>query len=130
MPEPAIDLPQLLAAIDVITILRSVSVRGRPGDRLDELRPFDREQLQKRERTEKKIEKAEEKVKELFNISHVRVRDHGEIARIEIGRDEMEKMFNKLKLYQLDLELKNIGFKYASLDLYGYRSGKLIVIND
>jgi pyridinium-3,5-biscarboxylic acid mononucleotide sulfurtransferase len=42
----------------------------------------------------------------------------------------MEKMFNKLKLYQLDLELKNIGFKYASLDLYGYRSGKLIVIND
>jgi pyridinium-3,5-biscarboxylic acid mononucleotide sulfurtransferase len=78
----------------------------------------------------KKIEIAEEKVKELFNISHVRVRDHGEIARIEIGRDEMEKMFNKLKLYQLDLELKNIGFKYASLDLYGYRSGKLIVIND
>mgnify|MGYP003288658602 FL=1 len=78
----------------------------------------------------KKIEIAEEKVKELFNISHVRVRDHGEIARIEIGRDEMEKMFNKLKLYQLDLELKNIGFKYASLDLYGYGSGKLIVIND
>ena len=78
----------------------------------------------------KKIEIAEEKVKELFDIKHVRVRDHGEIARIEIGRDEMEKMFNKKKLNQLDLELKNIGFKYASLDLYGYRSGKLIVIND
>lgn len=78
----------------------------------------------------KKIEIAEEKVKELFDISHVRVRDHGEIARIEIGRDEMEKMFNKMKLNQLDLELKNIGFKYASLDLYGYRSGNLIVIND
>lgn len=66
----------------------------------------------------------------MFDISHVRVRDHGELARIEIGRDEMEKMFNKIKLNQLDLELKNIGFKYASLDLYGYRSGKLIVIND
>jgi pyridinium-3,5-biscarboxylic acid mononucleotide sulfurtransferase len=78
----------------------------------------------------KKIETAEEKVKELFNINHVRVRDHGEIARIEIGRDEMEKMFDKLKLNQLDLELKNIGFKYASLDLYGYRTGNLIVIND
>ncbi len=78
----------------------------------------------------KKIEIAEEKVKELFDIKHVRVRDHGEIARIEIGRDEMEKMFNKKKLNELDLELKNIGFKYASLDLYGYRSGKLIVIND
>ena len=78
----------------------------------------------------KKIEIAEEKVKELFDIKHVRVRDHGEIARIEIGRDEMEKMFNKKKLNELDLELKSIGFKYASLDLYGYRSGKLIVIND
>jgi uncharacterized protein len=78
----------------------------------------------------KKIEIAEEKVKELFDIKHVRVRDHGEIARIEIGRDEMEKMFNKKKLNELDLELKNIGFKYASLDLYGYGSGKLIVIND
>ena len=78
----------------------------------------------------KKIEIAEEKVKELFNISQVRVRDHGEIARIEIGRDEMEKMFNKLKLKQLDLELKTIGFKFVSLDLYGYRTKKLIVIND
>jgi uncharacterized protein len=78
----------------------------------------------------KKIEIAEEKVKEFFDISHVRVRDHGEIARIEVGRNEMEKMFNKIKLNQLDLELKNIGFKYSSLDLYGYRSGQLIVIND
>ena len=78
----------------------------------------------------KKIELAEEKVKELFGVSRVRVRDHGEIARIEIGRDEMEKMFNKLKLDQLDIELKKMGFRYASLDLYGYRSGGLIVIND
>ncbi len=78
----------------------------------------------------KKIDIAEQKVKELFGVSRVRVRDHGEIARIEIGRDEMEKMFNKLKLDQLDLELKNMGFRYASLDLYGYRSGNLIVIND
>ena len=78
----------------------------------------------------KKIEISEEKVKELFNISHVRVRDHGDIARIEIGRDEMEKMFDMRKLNQLDTELKNTGFKYVSLDLYGYRSGKLTVIND
>jgi pyridinium-3,5-biscarboxylic acid mononucleotide sulfurtransferase len=78
----------------------------------------------------KKIEIAEEKVKGLFDISQVRVRDHGDIARIEVGRDEMEKMFNKIKLNQLDLELKKIGFKYSSLDLYGYRSGRLIVIDD
>src|SRR5215204_903824 len=114
-------------------------VDGTHSDDINDYRPglrAIREYKLKSPLLEKKIgkkeirEKAEEKVKELFNISHVRVRDHGEIARIEIGRDEMEKMFNKLKLYQLDLELKNIGFKYASLDLYGYGSGKLIVIND
>ena len=78
----------------------------------------------------KKIEISEEKVKELFNISQVRVRDHGDIARIEVGRDQIEKMFDMRKLNQLDTELKIIGFKYVSLDLYGYRSGKLTVIND
>ena len=59
----------------------------------------------------KKIELAEEKVKELFGVSRVRVRDHGEIARIEIGRDEMEKMFNKLKLDQLDIDIKKDGLQ-------------------
>lgn len=78
----------------------------------------------------KKIEKSEEKVKELFNVSHVRVRDHGDIARIEIGIEEMEKMFDMKKLYQLDTELKGIGFIYVSLDISGYKSGKLTVIND
>src|SRR5918993_4387092 len=45
MPEPAIDLPQFLAAIDVIAIFGPITIGGRPGDRLYELRPFDREQL-------------------------------------------------------------------------------------
>jgi pyridinium-3,5-biscarboxylic acid mononucleotide sulfurtransferase len=78
----------------------------------------------------KKIEMSEEKVKELFNVSHVRVRDHGDIARIEIGINEMENMFDIKKLYQLDIELKSIGFIYVSLDISGYKSGKLTVIND
>ena len=42
----------------------------------------------------------------------------------------MVKMFDMRKLNQLDTELKSTGFKYVSLDLYGYRSGKLTVIND
>ena len=78
----------------------------------------------------KKIEISEVKVKELFNVSHVRVRDHGDIARIEIGMDEMEKMFDIKKLYELDTKLKSIGFLYVSLDISGYKSRKLIVIND
>jgi uncharacterized protein len=78
----------------------------------------------------KKIELSEEKVKEIFKVRQVRVRDHGDIARIEIANNEMEKMFDIQKLNQIDGELKRIGFKFVSLDLTGYKSGKLIVIND
>ena len=42
----------------------------------------------------------------------------------------MKKMFDIQKLNQVDAELKGIGFKFVSLDLTGYKSGKLIVIND
>jgi len=78
----------------------------------------------------KKIELSEEKVKEIFKVRQVRVRDHGDIARIEIASNEMKKMFDIQKLNQVDAELKGIGFKFVSLDLTGYKSGKLIVIND
>ncbi|HET8793926.1 MAG TPA: TIGR00268 family protein, partial [Nitrososphaeraceae archaeon] len=78
----------------------------------------------------KRIELSEEKVKEIFKVRQVRVRDHGDIARIEIASNEMKKMFDIQKLNQVDAELKGIGFKFVSLDLTGYKSGKLIVIND
>ncbi|HEX5187295.1 MAG TPA: ATP-dependent sacrificial sulfur transferase LarE [Nitrososphaeraceae archaeon] len=78
----------------------------------------------------KRIELSEEKVKEIFKVRQVRVRDHGDIARIEIASNEMKKMFDIQKLKQIDAELKGIGFKFVSLDLTGYKSGRLIVIND
>jgi len=53
----------------------------------------------------------------------VRVRHHGEIARLEVGPDEMERAF-ALRA-EISAELKRAGFLYVALDLYGYESGSL-----
>jgi uncharacterized protein len=67
------------------------------------------------------IEKAEELVKEL-GYYDVRVRFHGDLAKIEIGASE-EIDLNKLR--NLVPEIKKLGFKYVTLDLQGFRSGSL-----
>lgn len=53
----------------------------------------------------------------------VRVRHHGEIARLEVGPDEMEKAFALRE--EISAELQDAGFLYVTLDLAGYRSGSL-----
>ncbi|MEW6638314.1 MAG: ATP-dependent sacrificial sulfur transferase LarE [Actinomycetota bacterium] len=56
-------------------------------------------------------------------FSQVRVRHHGEIARLEVGADEMERAFAMRE--EISAELKDAGFLYVALDLSGYSSGSL-----
>ena len=53
----------------------------------------------------------------------VRVRHHGEIARLEGGPQEMERAFAERE--EISSELKDAGFLYVTLDLSGYVSGSL-----
>ncbi|TCJ18465.1 ATP-dependent sacrificial sulfur transferase LarE [Rubrobacter taiwanensis] len=53
----------------------------------------------------------------------VRVRHHGEIARLEVGDDELERAFAERK--EIVAGLRDAGFLYVALDLAGYRSGSL-----
>ncbi len=53
----------------------------------------------------------------------VRVRHHGEIARLEVSEGEMEKAFAERE--EISAELVEAGFLYVTLDLAGYRSGSL-----
>ncbi len=53
----------------------------------------------------------------------VRVRHHGEIARLEVGPAEMDRAFALRE--EIYAELKDTGFLYVTLDLAGYRSGSL-----
>jgi uncharacterized protein len=70
------------------------------------------------------IERAEEALRDLgFRVC--RVRHHDELARIEIGRDEMARALEPEVAAAIVRELKAIGYKYVSLDLQGYRTGSL-----
>ncbi|HXV45725.1 MAG TPA: ATP-dependent sacrificial sulfur transferase LarE [Nitrososphaera sp.] len=77
-----------------------------------------------------RIEKAEIIAKSVFGVRQVRVRDHGELARIEVGKDELQKMFDVDKLALLDGKFKELGFKFVSVDAAGYSTGKLVMIDN
>ena len=53
----------------------------------------------------------------------VRVRHHGEIARLEVGPAELERAFRERE--EISAELKAAGFLYVTLDLTGYKPGSL-----
>lgn len=54
-----------------------------------------------------------------------RVRHHGEVARVELGPDEMARAFEPATRDAIVRDLKAIGYRYVTLDLQGYRMGSL-----
>ena len=70
------------------------------------------------------IERAEEALRTLgFRVC--RVRHHDQLARLEIGRDEMARALEPEVGAAIVREIKAIGYRYVSLDLQGYRTGSL-----
>ena len=72
----------------------------------------------------KKIEKSEEYLISV-RFKQFRVRAHNDIARIEVGKDEIHKFFNEDLLNKTNKKLKEIGFKYVTLDMAGYEMGSM-----
>jgi len=71
------------------------------------------------------IEKAEEYLLGL-GFKQVRVRYHQDkLARIEIGKDEMEKFLDIKLIESVRNKFKELGFLYITLDLEGYRTGSM-----
>jgi uncharacterized protein len=54
-----------------------------------------------------------------------RVRVHGELARVEIAKDEMPRALAVDMAGRIDEALRDVGFKFVTLDLQGFRSGSL-----
>lgn len=54
-----------------------------------------------------------------------RVRHHGDLARIEIATDELHKALNPETFAKIHPAFKDLGFKYVTLDLEGYRTGAM-----
>ncbi len=74
--------------------------------------------------TIKTVEIGEEEMKAL-GFRQFRVRFHGELVRIEISREELEKALNLETAGKLTAIFKPLGFLYVTLDLEGYRQGSL-----
>jgi pyridinium-3,5-biscarboxylic acid mononucleotide sulfurtransferase len=60
-----------------------------------------------------------------LGLTQLRLRHHGDIARIEIRENEMPVIMNTQVRLDLVARLKGLGYKYITLDLEGYRSGSL-----
>jgi uncharacterized protein len=54
---------------------------------------------------------------------HFRVRNHGEIARIELAPDELPRLMESDRCAEISAKLKALGFKFVTVDLEGYRPG-------
>ncbi len=60
-----------------------------------------------------------------IGFRQVRVRYHGDIARIEVAVEERSRFFDTGLMDKVHESLSNIGFKYVTLDLKGYRTGSM-----
>jgi uncharacterized protein len=70
------------------------------------------------------VDKAEMALKQL-GFRQVRVRHHGDVARIEVAEEEMPRALDPEMTRRMSAALKALGFKYVTLDLEGYRTGSL-----
>jgi uncharacterized protein len=70
------------------------------------------------------VDRAEDALREL-GYRQLRVRHHGDLARIELAPDEMPRALDPEQLRTMSEALHALGFKFVSLDLDGYRTGSL-----
>jgi uncharacterized protein len=60
-----------------------------------------------------------------LHFREYRVRFHGDLARIEVAQNEIERLFEKSTRDAIVKKFRDLGFRYVSLDLQGFRSGSL-----
>jgi len=87
------------------------------SSRIEYGRPVTRESLSV-------VERGEDAIRAL-GFRQFRVRHHGEMVRIEISHEEMERALNPAMAAQLTMIFKQLGFHFVTLDLEGFRSGSM-----
>jgi uncharacterized protein len=73
------------------------------------------------------VEKAEESLRQL-GFRELRVRHHGEVARVEIARAELPRALSMEMMDSIFAALRQAGFQYVALDCTGFRSGSMNAI--
>jgi uncharacterized protein len=72
----------------------------------------------------RQIDSAEEYLR-TKGLSQLRVRHHGQVARIEIDPTDFSVVMEKKTREEIVENLKKIGYRYITLDLVGYRAGSM-----
>src|SRR6266536_713577 len=87
------------------------------SSRIEYGRPVTREALEQVERGEDALR--------AMGFRQFRLRHHGDVARIEIAREEMERALSLEMLARISEAIKACGFKFVALDVDGFRSGSM-----
>lgn len=119
--------PLLEAALgkqEIRTLARDAGLRiwNKPASaclssRIEYGRPVTREALEA-------VEKGEDALRRL-GFKQFRVRHHGDIVRIEIAREELDRALDGTMAAEFTRIFKALGFKFVTLDLEGFRSGSM-----
>jgi uncharacterized protein len=77
--------------------------------------------------TEESLRRVEacEEILRGFGFRQFRVRVHGGVARIEVGREEIHRLFETEVTEAVHEGFRKNGFLYVSVDLKGYRTGSM-----
>lgn len=87
------------------------------SSRIEYGRPVTAENLLQVERAESALHR--------MGFPQVRVRHHGDLARVEIARGDLPRALSMAVLDAMTAALRPLGFKYVTLDAEGYRSGSM-----
>lgn len=116
-----------LSKEEIRTLARNANLRiwNKPASaclssRIEYGRPVTREALDM-------VEKGEDALR-LLGFRQFRVRHHGEIVRIEIAGEELERALDLGMAAEFTRIFKALGFKFVTLDLEGFRSGSMNVL--
>lgn len=80
-----------------------------------------------KEVTERRLTRIEAAEAVLYDegFRQLRVRDHGDLARIEVGENELDRLLGAVRLRRIREGVRKAGFDRVAVDLEGYRTGSV-----
>jgi uncharacterized protein len=76
----------------------------------------------------RQVERAESALRALGIDGDLRVRHHGDLARVEISADRLDAWLAPPRVHAITAAVREAGFARVAMDLRGFRSGSLNVI--
>jgi len=71
----------------------------------------------------KRIDEAEHYLRNLIKVKNLRLREHGSLARLELDREGIGHLIDEHISHQVVKKLGELGYKYVTVDIEGYRFG-------